>query len=118
MQKTKVVGVTFDGRQHNISKVNPIVDKLIALREPDNPYDKNAIHIFVEKARGGRETIGYINRGLAAELAPEMDQGKQLIIHDYSITGSQEPGISMGVIIEYDLHPSLDPPKTMYGEAQ
>ena len=114
-EKTKIVGVTYDGRQENIKKINDMVDQLVAEREPENPYDPNAIHIYivpdstiyvddnVDYTPEELVSCGYINRHLAKELAPEMDAGKELKIHDYHIMGN---GIDtpLGVMIEYSLY--------------
>lgn len=43
-------------------------------REPNNPADKNAIAIF-----WGAYKLGWVPRGLAAEVAPIMDAGVQVI---------------------------------------
>ena len=44
----------------------------ILCREPDNPFDKNAIAV---KARG-KYMLGYIPRYVAESLAPLLDAGK------------------------------------------
>jgi HIRAN domain len=41
-------------------------------RDPDNPYDPNAVAVNVA---GGGERLGFVPRELAAELAPELDKG-------------------------------------------
>ena len=48
---------------------------LTARREPTNQYDENAIQVLFDG-----EFIGYIAKGLAEELAPEMDAGRELTI--------------------------------------
>lgn len=100
---TKVVGVTFDGRQSVIAEINEMLDHLIAIREPENPHDENAIAIYVKKINGEKKSVGYINRGLAAQLAPEIDAGKELIIHDFFLTGARAQGVSLGIIFSYTL---------------
>ena len=40
-------------------------------RDPDNPYDPNA----AVTVAGGGERLGFVPRELAAELAPELDEG-------------------------------------------
>lgn len=47
-------------------------DRVELEREPHNQYDKNAIQVV---AHG--EHIGYIQRDLAALIAPMMDTGKE-----------------------------------------
>lgn len=106
LEKTKVVGVTYDGRQENIKKINPMVHPLVAVREPNNPYDENAIHIYYIKTDDfdNKELVscGYINRHLAAKLAPLMDGDRELKIHSYHIMGS---GVKtpLGIMIEYSI---------------
>ena len=65
---TKVVGVTFEGRQAIVAKLE-VGEEILLRREPTNPYDENAI--LVERLN--REQIGYINRFLAADLADIFD---------------------------------------------
>ncbi len=103
MDRTRVVGVTYEGRQNIIKDINEMVDYLVAQREPDNPYDENAIAIYVIKYNGQKKSIGYINRGLAEQLSPRIDAGEELIIHDYFLTGAATQGMNMGVIFEYSL---------------
>jgi single-stranded-DNA-specific exonuclease len=106
MEKTKVVGVSYDGRQEVIKNINEMLDKLIAIREPENPYDSNAIAIYVVKPSGEKKSIGYIESsktGLAAKLSAEMDAGKELIIHNYVLTGTATKGMNLGVIFDYSL---------------
>ncbi len=43
---------------------------LILKREPENKYDKNAVGVYF-----GQRQLGYIPRGIAAELAPLIDAG-------------------------------------------
>jgi hypothetical protein len=103
IDKTKVVGVTFDNRQPVIQNINTMVDEIVTIREPDNPHDPNAIGVYVKKSTGETFSVGYINRGLAAKLAPKIDAGKQLIIHDYFITGGYAEDMIRGIIFEYSI---------------
>jgi len=45
------------------------------VREPDNPYDPNAIKV----ALAGIVFLGYVPKEIAKELAPLMDQGKSFM---------------------------------------
>ena len=65
---TRVAGVTFNGRQSVIARLT-IGEEILLKREPTNPYDCNAIR--VERQNG--QQIGYLNRYLAATLAPFFD---------------------------------------------
>ena len=56
--------------------------------EPDNPYDANAIGLWVTRGAGGgsqRCRVGHISRDLSAELAARMRAGREL-----HITGIKE----------------------------
>lgn len=77
---TKVVGVTFmnpDGtdRQKILSKCK-IGEPLRLIREPDNPYDEDAIAVF----RQSGEQIGYLPSRVVGEgdLAVHMEKGGEV----------------------------------------
>ena len=60
---TKVVGVSFEGRQTHISKLTPET-KLYLVPEPDNIYDSNAIQVIDEN----NNRLGYIPKNQALKL--------------------------------------------------
>ena len=64
-----VVGVTFGSRQKTIRQLYK-GEQVQLQREPDNPYDRNAIR--VQRING--DQIGYIARGLATSLSPRWDE--------------------------------------------
>ncbi|MDR1775786.1 MAG: single-stranded-DNA-specific exonuclease RecJ [Actinomycetes bacterium] len=68
---TKLVGVTFEGRQELLAQLQPD-EALTVQRQPDNPHDANAIAIC--RATDGAQ-LGFLNRDMAAELAAVMDDG-------------------------------------------
>ena len=71
---TKLSGVSFGDCQNNIKQFGcPDTGYYILIREPNNPYDANAISISL----GGVWHLGYIPSYLATELAPIMDAGKE-----------------------------------------
>lgn len=43
------------------------------VREPDNPYDANAVAIHQDGQR-----VGYFNKGMSSELAKVLDRGEEL----------------------------------------
>jgi hypothetical protein len=65
-------------------------------REPDNPYDRNAIAVVTSDFD---KKIGYINSDLASSLAPLMDRGAFIDCYVAEITGGG-PGQSYGVNIK------------------
>jgi hypothetical protein len=94
---TRVAGVTFDGRQSVISRLS-IEEEILLKREPSNPFDHNAIRI--ERQNG--QQIGYLNRHLAAIVAPFFDAYRQTVLGNvHCLTGSLRPGYSLGVVITF-----------------
>ncbi|MDB5097237.1 MAG: hypothetical protein JWM80_1658 [Cyanobacteria bacterium RYN_339] len=80
--KTRVAGVSFDNRDGTPRQ--PYVkqaqkgDPLALRREPDNPFDGNAIGVYWTDPQGDAHQIGYVPRGLAELLAPMVDEGAHL----------------------------------------
>ncbi len=96
---TKVVGVSFEGRQEVVAKLQ-MGDRVWLEREPFNPYDTNAIRV----TRNNGEQIGYISRHLASSLAPLMDRLNSPIRGKvYLLTGSRYDDYSLGVVIAFKL---------------
>ncbi|MBI4744922.1 MAG: single-stranded-DNA-specific exonuclease RecJ, partial [Actinobacteria bacterium] len=79
---TKIVGVTFEERQEVISILSPGMP-LSLIREPENPYDKNAIKV---RDNYGQD-IGFLNARLAKQLAPYMDKGIKFEAEIMNLTG-------------------------------
>lgn len=83
---TKVVGVTKNNDEGvDIQNILPELEdgsKLNFTREPNNPYDTNAIKVICDY-----QYIGYIKAELAEEIAPIMDSGKELKGYITQITG-------------------------------
>ncbi len=106
-----VVGVTFEGRQEilrNIYEkqersraetgVSPVVSGCL-VRQPDNPYDKNAIAVELTK-----EQIGFIPAPLAARLAPRIDAGEAYRVVDARIikggSSKDKPVFGVRIVVE------------------
>ncbi len=69
-RQASIVGSSFHaGAANSIARLR-IGQGLKMVREPDNKYDKNAIAVYYFQ-----QCLGYIPRGLAAEIAPNMDLG-------------------------------------------
>jgi len=84
---TKLVGVTFEGRQELIAKLQA-GDHLELVREPDNDYDRNAIAVIAGRLRGIQGgQLGFLNRDLSRELAPVIDEGLAYKVSVADITG-------------------------------
>jgi cold shock CspA family protein len=66
--ETTVVGTTYEGRQAVVAQLSD-GEQVWLRREPDNPHDRNAVAVLRQNGR----KFGYVNRLLAAALAPHMD---------------------------------------------
>jgi len=51
-------------------------EQLLLNREPDNPYDPNAIQVLIPAKR---EMIGYLDRDYARIIAPAFDEGVKFV---------------------------------------
>ena len=97
--ETRVVGVTFEGRQAVVALLQ-FRETVVLKREPDNPYDANAIR--VERLDGAQ--IGYIPKEMAITIAPLMDANGEALQGVVSmLTGSAYNGHSLGVVIRFQL---------------
>jgi single-stranded-DNA-specific exonuclease len=76
---TKLAGVTFEGRQDTLERVSASTP-LRLVRQPDNPFDANACALFDPHG----DQVGFLNRRLAAALAPSIDAG---VDYDVEVTG-------------------------------
>ena len=47
-------------------------------REPDNPADPLAVAVWASPANGARWRLGYLDRGVAARVAPRLDAGRRV----------------------------------------
>jgi len=88
---TKLAGVTFEGRQEVVARLEPGVPLRIE-RQADNEYDGNACAVFDPLG----DQVGFFNRRLAAALAPVLDAGVEYDVEVADITGGGE-GESLGV---------------------
>jgi single-stranded-DNA-specific exonuclease len=65
-------------------------------RQPDNPYDRNAIAVHY-----GQLQLGFFNKGLAAHIAPLMDAGAMYRLRVASLTGgTSERNRGVNVLVE------------------
>ena len=83
---TKLVGVMGHRVQGHIRTFgNPDFPTYTLVREPDNPHDPNAIKVTIV----GAIFLGYLNREIASELAPLMDEGMQFDAFFVSLNKSE-----------------------------
>ena len=96
---TKVVGVTFEGRQEVVARLQR-GDRVWLDREPTNPYDSNAITVCRENG----EQIGYLNRGLSKSINPLFKAyGFPVKGRVTLLTGGSYDGYSLGCMIGFKL---------------
>gem|GEM_PF-1002521 len=76
--RTPVRGHAFAARAPGASEPSP--GQLARLvREPANPADRYAVGVWVADA-GGRWRIGYLDRSVAARVAPRLDEGARIAV--------------------------------------
>jgi single-stranded-DNA-specific exonuclease len=82
---TKLAGVSFEGRQDVVTRLEPGT-ALRLVRQPANEYDSNAIAVMAPTG----EQVGFLNRRLAAVLAPALDAGAEWEVSVTDVTGTEE----------------------------
>jgi single-stranded-DNA-specific exonuclease len=87
---TKIAGVSFEGRQDVIAGLRAGVP-LELRRQPENPHDRNAIAVHY-----GNLQLGFVNKKLAAHIAPLIDEGARYRARIASLTGGGDPSTSSG----------------------
>lgn len=92
---TKVVGVSFEGRQ-GLVRALAAGDPLLLRREPGNPHDPHAIKVMTQSG----EQIGYLSARLAARLAPSIDAGARYSAIISQITGGGERNFGVNVYLQ------------------
>jgi cold shock CspA family protein len=97
--ETKVVGVTYEGRQSIVALLRT-GEEVLLVREPDNPYDGNAIKVI----RKHGQCFGFISRHLAASLASKFDKyGKPVEATVISLTRGYSSDSNLGVTIQFSI---------------
>lgn len=97
--ETKVVGVTYEGRQSIVALLS-VGEEVQLVREPDNPYDKNAIKVV----RKTGQCFGFISKVLASGFAPKFDDyGKPVEAVIISVTKGYSSDSNIGVTIQFNL---------------
>lgn len=98
---SKLVGVTFEGRQELIEQLSGD-EELRFRREPDNEYDKNAVAVDVCLIGDHWKPVGYIAKDKNTELAKVLDDEKHANIKLKDITGGDDKAYGVNVEIEYE----------------
>jgi len=96
---TKVVGVTYEGRQAIVALLS-IGEEVLLVRDPSNPHDGNAIKV----TRKDWLCFGLINRFLAARLASLMDEyGHSVKAMVIFLNGGYFSCLNLGVVLQFNL---------------
>lgn len=72
-----VAGVAYEGRSEVVTRYVRPGCLFYFVREPQNPYDPNAVAIIVNEGY----SIGYLPREVAEKIAPLLDQGCKYVAH-------------------------------------
>jgi single-stranded-DNA-specific exonuclease len=91
---TKLVGVTFDGRQEIVSRLREGAPLRLA-RQSSNEHDPNACALYDPHG----DHVGYLNRRLAAVLAPAIDNGVEYDVEITDVTGGEERSTGVNVLM-------------------
>jgi single-stranded-DNA-specific exonuclease len=90
---TKVVGVSFEGRQDVVAALRP-GDALELRRDPENPYDTNAIGVWF-----GTLQLGFVKREIAAKIAPNADAGERYSAAVTAVTGGGTRSFGINIYV-------------------
>ena len=121
-------GVTFEGRQENLTFVQKVLQKMKYdanrvrynvqidfVRDYDNKYDSNAVKIIarcwdwdnpcLDRLRWGEShhvlDCGYLPWYIAKVIAPKMDLGQRFIFHDVRIVEGGKDGMLKGLVFDF-----------------
>lgn len=100
--ETKTAGVTHGNRQkllERLSRYSPEEITIKLQREQDNAADSNAVQVVAAVRGKGSAVMGYLNRQLAAAIAPLLDKGKEIKSAFRAITGGAEYFLNYGLNI-------------------
>ena len=105
---TKVAGVTYDNpdgkdRQSIIKKNCKQGMNLILKREPDNPYDKNAVGVWIKTKSflsSSEDQIGYLKKMDAKLVSDNLGKNKSIKAKITNVTGGTKGKETRGVNIE------------------
>ncbi len=94
---TKVVGVTFDGRQEVVAQLAP-GEEVLLRRQPNNPHDPHAVQVV----RRDGSVVGYLSSALAGRLAPHLDRGARYRATVTAVTGGGQRHLGVNLRVEQD----------------
>lgn len=99
----RVTGTTFENRQERLAFLKQFRPEELSVtleREPENQYDTKAIKVVVHiKSLKRRTVIGYVPKGLARELAKDLDTGVQVKASLMEIIGGYSYKEHLGALV-------------------
>lgn len=101
--QTKTAGVTYGNRQkllERLARYSPEDITVKLQREQNNAHDRNAVQVVAAVKGKGSAVLGYLNRQLAAAVAPLMDKGAEIMSRFQAVTGGEERYLDYGLNIE------------------
>jgi single-stranded-DNA-specific exonuclease len=98
---TKLVGVSFEGRQDTIAGLR-VGSDLVLQRQPENQYDANALAVFY-----GALQLGFVRKEIAKHLAPLIDAGARYRARIESLTGGGERNRGVNIYMWRDVEAAL-----------
>ena len=85
----------YDRVDDLIGRIRPARgDRLLLVRQPDNPYDGNAVEV---RWRNGRLLLGHLPRKIAAQIAPMLDAGSA--VRCFAMNSGTGAGWSVWVLL-------------------
>src|ERR1700681_9502 len=90
---TKVVGVSFEGRQDVVASLRP-GETVELRRHPDNAFDADAIGVWF-----GTLQLGFLKAAIAARVAPNMDAGERYAAEVTAVTGGGERSFGINIYV-------------------
>ena len=100
--ENKTAGVTRGNRQALLARLTRYAPEDITIklqREQDNAADSNAVQVIAAVRGKGSAVMGYLNRQLAAAIAPLMDKGREIRSAFKAITGGEQYYLNYGLNI-------------------
>ncbi len=98
---TKVVGVTFEGRQEVVAALAP-GEEVLLRRQPDNPVDPHAVQVV----RVDGAVVGYLSSPVAGRIAPQLDRGARYRATVTAVTGGGDKNFGVNLKLEQEAPPS------------
>lgn len=99
--KTKVAGITFDGRQEIIRNLKDTIGVYYELlREKDNKYDTNAVIVCAKTRDNKKFNVGYLPKDMNKAVARALDNNKTAFVKRYTYTGAYNKNVNTGIELE------------------